>query len=237
MIGQHVNYLVESDMLRGIDVTNMQSPYREHIITDITPSGRAYLDRIAKDESLLRDVLLLEERNWRTWVDSAGKSRDTQLASVAAKAARDGVYHSGGRLKEDTKIVFAEIDDVVTKALDLRRQLARKNPRLAELDAIEPLVNKVTDFIDSGIPFMEERFDRTFQGADAGIKRALVRHAQNEASPMRDRIRTQLENVSLELRLMPESRDRPPIAVNVSGDGNNINLGSVVGDLNSSVQN
>jgi hypothetical protein len=236
VIGQHVNYLVESGMLSGIDVTNMQSPHREHIITDITPKGRAYLAEAAKNESLLRDALLLEDRNWRTWVESAEKSRENQLASVAAKAARDGAYQSGGRLKEDTRIVFVGIDEVVTKAVDLRRQLARKNPRLAEADAIGPLIKKVADFIDNGVSFMETHLARTFRAAEEGTHRALVRLAQDEAGPIRDRVKRQLESISLELRLMPESLDRPPITVHISGDGNNLNFGSVVGDLNASVQ-
>ena len=46
VIGQHIHYLVETKMLKGIDVTNMGSPHREYIITEITPEGRAHLDTL-----------------------------------------------------------------------------------------------------------------------------------------------------------------------------------------------
>jgi hypothetical protein len=46
VIGQRIYHLVETGMLKGIAVTNMQSPHPEYMITDITPNGRAYLDSL-----------------------------------------------------------------------------------------------------------------------------------------------------------------------------------------------
>ena len=44
VIAHHVKYLWDQKLLAGHDVTNLQSPYPEILITAITPKGRHYLD-------------------------------------------------------------------------------------------------------------------------------------------------------------------------------------------------
>ena len=44
VVGQHIAYLYDEKLIDGIDVTHMQSPYKEILIRDITPKGRKYLD-------------------------------------------------------------------------------------------------------------------------------------------------------------------------------------------------
>jgi hypothetical protein len=44
LIAHHISYLIDVGMLKGIKLTNFQSPCPEFTVTDITPQGRAYLD-------------------------------------------------------------------------------------------------------------------------------------------------------------------------------------------------
>jgi hypothetical protein len=49
-IAQHIKYLWETKMISGVDVTHMQSPCVPEIaVTDITATGRAYLDQTEPD--------------------------------------------------------------------------------------------------------------------------------------------------------------------------------------------
>ena len=43
-IAHHIKYLYDEQLVTGIDVTHMASPYAEILITDITPAGRKFLD-------------------------------------------------------------------------------------------------------------------------------------------------------------------------------------------------
>ena len=44
VIAHHVKYLWDEELVKGIEATNLQSPYPEIMVLDITPKGRHYLD-------------------------------------------------------------------------------------------------------------------------------------------------------------------------------------------------
>lgn len=48
-VARHIKYLWDSEFVEGQNVTNMQSPYPEIMVKDITPSGRAYFDEREPD--------------------------------------------------------------------------------------------------------------------------------------------------------------------------------------------
>jgi hypothetical protein len=50
VIAHHIKYLWDEDLVKGIEATNLQSPYPEILVTDITPKGRHYLDETEPDE-------------------------------------------------------------------------------------------------------------------------------------------------------------------------------------------
>ena len=188
------------------------------------------------DDTILQDALKLEERNWHNWLALAEKTRDDRIAALAAMSASKSSYLSGGRLKEDLKIIFSAIDEVVTKAVALRGTLAAHNLILAEARSLTPLKSKMADFINNGVNQMDDQASRTFPVLVPAARKEILGLARKEASTLRDRVTNDLENIPLELKLNPKKEERSPITVHVSGNSNNINLGTVLGDLNASVQ-
>jgi len=187
------------------------------------------------EDTLLQDALKLEEGNWRNWCAAAEKARDEKLAATAAMNASKGGHQAGGRLREDMRIIFDAIDEVVTKAIALRKTLAVQNPILAEATNLTTLQFKLHDFVSNGVHQVDDRASKTFLGLPTGGHDSIRGLACKEATRIRARIINDLENIPLELKLNPQ-HDRSPITVHVTGNSGIVNLGSVVGDLNNSVQ-
>jgi len=188
------------------------------------------------DDATLNDALKLEERNWDNWLVTAEKTRDQELVTLAATSARDGVYQSGGRLKGDVRIIFAAIDEVVTKAVALRKELALHNPTLGGTENLSPLRAKIAAFTNAGVGYTEDRASRTMPGIQSGMRTALLRLAHDEATAILDRATNDLENIPLGLKLRPRKDDRSITTLHIGGSSNIINLGTALGDLNTSVQ-
>jgi hypothetical protein len=74
---------------------------------------------------------------------------------TAAMAAKNGMYFSGGRLKDDNGTIFGAIDGVVAKTLALRKELATKNLELADAVNIAPLRSEIDKFIRGGVSHMD----------------------------------------------------------------------------------
>jgi len=187
------------------------------------------------DDTIVQDSLKLEERNWSNWLAAAEKTRDRKLQELAATSAKNGVYCSGGRLKEDLEIIFAARDEVVAKAVALRRTLATRNPVLAEAGTLAPLISKIQNFINMGVSQMEEQMSKTFPEVGA-VRKTILGLAGHEVATLVGRATNDLENIPLELRLKQKENESSPISIQVSGNSGIVDLGSVVGDLNNSVQ-
>lgn len=232
-IAHHVKHLFDDGMVTGDVATNLLSPFPEIFVFDLTPDGRRFLEEREPE----RAAVELEERNWHNWLAVAKKTRDEKLRELAARCAKDGVYQSGGRLKEDVKIIVASIEEVVTKAVAMRRTLAAEIPALAGSGKLEGLRSRMADFINSGVSQMDEQMSKTTRDLSEGTHRAIHILVHGEINILLERVSNDLDSIQLESKLKPKKEERNQIInFHVSGNSNNINLGSVLGDLNTSVQ-
>ena len=231
-IAHHVKHLFDDGMVRGDVATKLQSPFPEILVFDLTPDGRRFLEEREPE----RVAIELEERNWHNWLALAKKTRDEKLRELAARCAKDGLYQSGGRLKEDVKIIVASIEEVVTKAVAMRRTLAADIPALANSGRLEGLRSRMADFINSGVSLMDEQMSKTTRDLSEGTRRAIHVVAHSEIKILLERVSNDLDSIHLESKLKSKKEERNQITIQVTGNSNNINLGNVLGDLSTSVQ-
>jgi hypothetical protein len=231
-VAHHVKRLFDDGMIAGIVATHNRSPFPEILVLDLTPDGRRLLEKGEPE----RDAIKIEERSWDNWVAVAKKTRDERLRELVARCAKDGAYQSGGRLKEDLKIIFASIEDVVTNAVAMRRTLVAEIPVLASARSLAALKSRTADFINSGVSQMDDQMSKTTRDLSEGTHRAIHALAHAEINILLDRVSNDLDSIRLESKLNSKKQERSQITIHVSGNSNNINLGNVLGDLNGSVQ-
>jgi uncharacterized protein YegL len=183
----------------------------------------------------VEDAFRLEENKWANWRAAAERDRDEELAKWAAICAKTGCYLSGGRLKKDLEIIFACIDEVVIDGVALRAKLSAENAALAEPGNIAPLRSKMADFINKGVSQMDQHVLKTFRELGSAGREEILRRARLEAKAILDRVTNDLEAIRLELKLNPKKEDLNSTTI-ITGNSGVINFGSVMGDLNNSVQ-
>jgi hypothetical protein len=186
------------------------------------------------DDTILQNALTLEEGKWANWLASAERTRDQELRELAAKSAKMGL--SGGTLRVGLKIIFDAIDGVVTEAIKLRATLAMENPSLADAANLTLLRSKIAEFINRGVDQVDNLVSKTFSNSPPEARKAILALASQGTRTLLTRVTNDLRNIPLELKLIPNKQAANPITIHVSGNANNVNLGTVLGDLNTSVQ-
>jgi hypothetical protein len=180
--------------------------------------------------SEIGDALVLESRRWSNWLAEAENDRDQTLMATQRMAASKGTYGSGGRVKEDIGTVFKGIESIAGKAVTLRKEPAEKNPELAAPENIAPLKEKIDVLIKGGISLLEGHISRTMQNVQAHTKKAFADLITGEAARLSNRTNNDLDNISLELRLMPKNNS----SVHIYGNpGSIINVDT---ELSNSIQ-
>jgi hypothetical protein len=71
-------------------------------------------------------------------------------------AAR-GLALSGARFKAEIDITFASIEDVLEKAITLRRELGTRVPGLLEAGSLNALKEKLDRYVDGGVNGVRQR--------------------------------------------------------------------------------
>jgi len=181
------------------------------------------------------DARQLEDIKFMQWISDAAVKREEAIkASERALAAR-GLRQSGARFMAEVNIVFAAIEDIVEKAVAYRQELAAKVPALVEPSNLRPFKDKLDQYIDGGVNAFRQRSTLQPRGA-AGP--ALMREAERRAYSAKARLNNRLAAMPLEARLGMHEMDEPRVTnLHISNSTiANLNLGNVIGDLNSSIE-
>jgi hypothetical protein len=136
----------------------------------------------------------------------------------------------------EVDITFSLIESVVEQCIEYRQQLATKVPVLLTPVNLNTLHQKLSQYVDGGVNSVRMR--RSMQGARAGGGLAASQEAERRAYGLKARIKQKLEALPLEARLgMYQSNEQTGMTVHISNSTiSGLNLGNVVGDLNSSIQ-
>jgi hypothetical protein len=177
----------------------------------------------------------LEDIRFIQWVSDASVRTNEQLLASERDLAVQGLAQSGPRYKVEINIIFISIEDVVEKTIAYREQLCAKVPALLESGNLKMLKEKLDRYVDSGIERIIQRVTISFSGP---VLAALTREAEQRAKAVKTRLNQKLAALPLEARLGVHQAGEPRMTTfNISNSTiANLNLGSVVGDLNSSIQ-
>lgn len=181
------------------------------------------------------DARQLEDINFNLWISEAAVEMNAKIQASERSLAARGLGQSGARFKAEVDIIFASIEGIVEKVIACRRELGAKVPALLEPGNLKGLKDKLDRYVDGGVNGLRQRMTLQPRGA-AGS--ALIQEAERKAYAVKARLNQKLAALPLEARLGVHQTEEPRVTTfNISHSTiANLNLGNVVGDLNSSIQ-
>jgi hypothetical protein len=196
------------------------------------PAVRIYMSDAKAD---FDDALKLEDIHFSQWITESSQEVNDKIRAAERSLAARGVALSGMRYKGEVDIIFTSIDAMVDKAVTYRRELGARVPVLLEPGNLQVLKDKLDRHVDSGVKGATSRVKAPMEGA---VSSALTREAEQRAALIKARLARKLEALPLEARLgMHQEGGATVNTFNISNSTiANLNLGTVVGDLNSSIQ-
>jgi hypothetical protein len=181
----------------------------------------------------------LEKINFSTLGETKAEQRRKDLTALERELAAHGLGFSGARLKCEMDIVFQGFESLIEAAIAYRKELATKVPELLFPVHLKDFQVKLEHYVDIAIGVLERRYYENPAikmlprvSVDAAIKRATMR-----ADVLKGRFNNQMRAMALEGSLGMHREDQSQVSLNISNSQiTNLNLGSVVGDLNGSIQ-
>ena len=157
-------------------------------------------------------------------------------ALLLASAARGGSI-SGGVLREEINIVFATAEARIAKAIACRKKLAVTAPELLlPFPHLKEFHTKLDGFVDGAIIALQQRHSgQHSRKFPAGSLDAVMKAAAMRATVLKTKINGEIQALALEGVLGMHRRDQPQVNISNSTIAN-LNLGTIVGDLNGSIQ-
>lgn len=184
----------------------------------------------------LSDALQLEHIKFGQLMSDAATKREEDIKALERKLASQGTLRSGGQLLAVTDIIFTAIEGVVEKVIEYREELAVRVPTLLAPANLLTLQSKLDQYIDGGVNGVRTR--HSMQWARTGGGLSASQEAERRAYALKARVKQKLAALPLEARLgIHQSNKHLGTMVHISNSTiSNLNLGNVVGDLNSSIQ-
>jgi len=164
-----------------------------------------------------------------TLLEDAAVQRETDLNALQRMA------NSGGRLVREMEIIFSSTESIIEKAMAYRRELAAKVPALLlEFPHLKEFNARLNEYSDGAILTLRTRHLKYPAGAGDAVMGASVRRA----AALKARINREIQALSLEATLgIHHGEDREVTNLTISNSTiATLNLGTVCGDLNSSIQ-
>jgi hypothetical protein len=191
--------------------------------------------RTPSSEELLREAKQLEEIKFHQWLSEASTKMHDEIAASRRNLGARGLSGSSMGFMAEIHAIFVMIESVIEKAIDFRRDLGARFPTLLMPSELQTLQKRLEQQSDHGIAAVKSRSDLQPRGA-GGI--SAMEEAQNKALGLKARINQKLKALSLEAKLGTNENHKPVTNVfNISNSTiSNLNLGTVVGELNSSIQ-
>ena len=181
------------------------------------------------------DAQRLEDLRLQQSASDAAPKQQAEIGSLENRLAAAGLAQSGNRITAEIDIIFASIQGIVDEAVEYRVELGKRVPALLEVGNLNTLEAKLTQYIDGGVVGVRSRIElkpRLWNNP------AVLPLAERKANAAKARLRTRIESLPLEAKLgmhSPDETKNPALYISNSTIGN-LNLGYVIGDLNSSIQ-
>jgi hypothetical protein len=158
--------------------------------------------------------------------------REKEIRALQATAATRG---GAGFIIGVTKIIFDHVAAYAGKAIELRRELGAKVPILLTKHELDKLLHTLEQHIDGGVNGVKTRLTMAPRGAGGA---GAMQEAHRRAQTIKAQVRQNLIALQLESKIGMNQKEVVPTTTIVISGGtiSNLNLGTVIGDLNSSVQ-
>jgi hypothetical protein len=190
---------------------------------------------MSDSKSTLADARNLEDIHFNEWIVESARETEGKIKANERKLAAQGLALSGNRVSSETEIIFTSIEAVIDKAIVDRRELSAKVPALLESETLTELKDKLERYIQVGVDGVRSR---SILPARSGLASLFIREAETRAGAIKARLKGRLSGLPLEAKLgLHQSGGSTVNNFNISYSTiANLNLGTVVGDLNSSIQ-
>jgi len=177
----------------------------------------------------------LEEIKLHQDISDMTPQREAEINAIGRKLAAQGLSQSGSRFMAEVEIMFDSIQGVVDKAVARRRDLGAQVPGLLTTATLATLENTLAQLVSGTVTGVSSRLRMNPRNAAGG---AVMRRVEQRSYAMKARLKSALAALPLEVKFgMPDKKEVPAPAINISHSTvGNINLGNVIGDLNSSIK-
>jgi hypothetical protein len=186
----------------------------------------------------ISDALELEKNRFMKFIGEAATKTQNEVAALVNRLAAQGAAISSDRYMGEIRIHFSHVESVIEKQIALRQELGRKVPELFEEQRLKTLDDELARYVDSAVNgFINRRSSQPPHPGGAALD-ALSRQMEQQGFSIKAKLKAELEALRLESRLGLHKEPAPVVSFNISHSTiANLNLGTVVGDLQSSIQN
>lgn len=181
------------------------------------------------------EALQLEDIKLSQLLSAAAEKREKDIRASAGNLAARGLSQSGMRFKIEVDLIFTSTEGVVDQMIDYRKELGARVPALLERGNLGTLRTKLDQLADGALNGVRQRATMAPRGAAAA---SLMQEAERKAYALKARINQKMAALPLEAKLGMHRAEEPNVTtINISHSTiANLNLGTVVGDLNGSIQ-
>ncbi len=177
----------------------------------------------------------VEEIRILQWCSEANTRLEADLKASHRKLAAIGKGSGRQWYTEGLNIIFASVESIIKKALALRKELGLNTPDLYLDPNLKNFQNKMDQIVDGAVGNVQCRFSQP--ASLAGAEMELLRRANERASALKAKVKNELEALPLEAKIGTYRK----VSLSMSNTFNisnlaNLNLGTVIGDLNGSIQ-
>jgi len=187
------------------------------------------------DSADFAEARQLEDLKLSQDISDATAKREAQIQEAQRKLAAQGLLRSGARFTTEVNLLFESTQEIVDKAVARRKELGQRVPLLLTKPNLATLEAKLIQMIDGTVNGVKTRLTLHPRNAGGG---SVLQRAEQLAYGMKAGLRNRLAAAPLEVKFdMGNTTGAPAQSINISNSTiGNLNLGTVMGDLNGSIQ-
>jgi hypothetical protein len=183
----------------------------------------------------LNEARQLEDLKFGELMCEYSTKANVDIKFMEQELAARNMLRSGERFKRMADIILKSAEDVIDKAIAYRRDLGATVPALLEANSIKTLGDKLDRYVDGSVNGIRQRATMLPRGTGSA---SVNQETQQKAYSIKARLNRKLAALPLEAKLALLKEEPKVATLNISNSTiANLNLGNVMGDLNSSIQN
>jgi hypothetical protein len=171
-------------------------------------------------------------------LEEAALQRGKDLHLMELRMSLLATAKGGSRLQNEMDIILASAEGVIEKAIAIHKELAAKAPEmLAPFPCLKDFREKLDRIADGAMISFRMHHEHPARKLATGASDASVGNLARKILQLKSRINRQIQEMALEGTLGMHQDPQHVTNLNISHSTiANLNLGTVVGDLNSSIQ-